>query len=214
MNLHSLEVWEKAQELVINRPDLSLSEIGRQTGISQQNLHKRATRKGWLQLREMNDTTKAGERLHTIIKDVALQVNDLHEHAAAMVEALQNSYSIKIVRDKDGHMHYQNMLPSWPKMPKNFDSMTEEEKVFAINQIDSDRFSSFLKDLMNILNVKTNNIMFITKMIKNALPKIDPFSLDIGRRDADTTIDVLDQLALPPTTNPLLTGKIKENVND
>lgn len=191
VSLYSPEQWAKAEELVRYNTSLSMTEIARQTGIHYQALYSRAKNYGWLSARDMNDITKAGERIARIVTDITGQITDIHEHTVAMVEALQNSYRIQIERDNEGHLHYKNMLPNWPGKPDNWESLTPEAQAVIMRSIDSRRLQNFLADLMAVLELKTKNISFVAKNLKGALPKMDIYELDLSRRAADNDIDVL-----------------------
>ena len=41
---------------------------------------------------------------------------------------------------------------------------------------------------MKIFSYKTNIINFVAKFVKGSLPKIDPFTLDLSKRDIDKTV--------------------------
>ena len=188
---YPIEKWSLTQELIVTRTDLTLQEIASTVDIPFDTMYAYAKRKGWLLLRDANDTRRAGLHLARIIKDIAGQTTDIHEHTVAMVEALQNSYRIMIVRDSDGHIHYQNMPPTWPTKPVNYDSLNPEEKERELLTIDQARLQNFLSDLITVLKLKMENINFLQKMIKGSLPKVEPSAVDISRRIADYTVDVL-----------------------
>jgi hypothetical protein len=181
--------WAKAQDLIITRPDIPLVRIAEKMNIPPEILRQKAAGAGWLNLRDLADVERATEKIQHIIKDLAFQINDFHEHASAMVEALQFAHRIQIVRDPMGHLHYQNMPPVWPGKPDNFSSMTQEEQQKALNTIEPRRLQVFTNDMMSINAMKGSNFNFITKMLKGSLPKIDPIALDISRRDADVDIE-------------------------
>lgn len=182
--------WEMAQDLVIGTND-SLASIAGKTGINYNTLYTRAKAKKWLNTRDLNDNSRAAERLIDIIRDITGHVTDINEHALAMAEALQNAYRISIVRDINGHLHYQNMRPTWPGIPDNYDQLTAEAQQVQLRTIEPGRLQSFLSDIMAVLELKISNVEFITKNFKGALPKLDIYALDIQRRDADPTIDIL-----------------------
>ena len=190
-NKYSLDQWALAQELVVSRPDITIVNIAEEVGIAFDALYTHAKRKGWLALRELSDVRKAGSKLHQIIREIAGQTTDVHEHTIAMVEALQNSFKILIIRDNEGHIHYQNMPPLWPSKPTNFDRLSPEDKERELLTIDSARLQNFISNLVGILKVKMDNVQFIAKMIKGSLPKIDPDTVDVSRRIGDSTIDIL-----------------------
>lgn len=188
---YSIDKWEKAQELLTTRQDLTIDQIATMVEIPAATLYNSARRKGWIALRDLSDIRKSSARLSEIIKDIAGQTTDVHEHTIAMVEALQNSFQIQIVRDNEGHIHYQNMPPLWPNKPVNFDQMSIEDQQKALLTIETPRLESFITDLIGVIRVKMENMTFVTKMIKGSMPKIDPMTLDLSRRIGDTEIDIL-----------------------
>lgn len=200
VSLYTPDQWAKAEELVRYNTSIPISEIAQRVGINYQALYTKAKHYGWLAARDMNDITKAGERIARIVTDITGQITDIHEHTIAMVEALQNSYRIEIQRDSEGHLHYRNMLPNWPGKPDNWDALTPEAQIIAIRSIDPGRMQNFLADLMAVLELKTKNISFVAKNLKGALPKMDIYELDLSRRAADSSIDIL---ASPNSKNML-----------
>lgn len=204
--------WEVAQDLILNRPDLTFEQISLATGLSASLLKYRAKKSGWLNVRDLEEVDRANAKMNGVIKDIASQVNDVHEHASAMVEALQRSYHIEIYRDNLGHLHYRNAR-TFPDLPRNLDDLPLEEKESLLNYIEPRRLQLFSADLQNILNMKVSNITFVTKMIKGSLPKIDPITLDLGRRDADNEDSNLSADSLPDmdATIAKLRSSIKPN---
>lgn len=183
--------WAKAQDLVITRPDIPLTKIAEKVSIPATLLKQKAMSAGWLNLRDLADVDKSTEKLQHIIKDLAYQINDFHEHTSAMIESLQFSHRIQIIRDPMGHIHYQNMPPVWPGKPNNFFELAYEEQQKALNTIEPRRLQTFINDMMSVLSMKASNLNFVTKMVKGSLPKIDPIALDLSRRDADVNITPL-----------------------
>jgi len=210
VSLYTVEQWAKAEEMVRYNTSIPISEIAQRTGINYQALYTKAKHYGWLAARDMNDITKAGERIARIVTDITGQITDIHEHTVAMVEALQNSYRIEIQRDNEGHLHYRNMPPQWPGRPDNWESLTEEAKAVATRSIDPGRLQNFLADLMAVLELKTKNINFVAKNLKGALPKMDIYALDLSRRAADGTVDIL---ATPDSTRLLDEIRIQRLLN-
>jgi len=188
--MYTQEQWDQAQDLILNTT-LPITEIAERTNIKYHALYTKAKSKRWLNARDLNDNNRAADRLVDIVRDITGQVTDINEHALAMIEALQNSYRIIIVRDQFGHLHYQNMRPVWPGMPDNFEHLTEEAQQVQLRTIEPSRLQSFLSDIMSVLELKMSNVEFITKHFKGTLPKLDIFALDITRRAADPTIDIL-----------------------
>lgn len=188
--MYTDDQWEEAQRLVLNT-SLPITIIAERTGIKYHALYTRAKTKRWLNARDLNDNNRATERLVDIVRDITGQVTDTNEHALAMIEALQNSHRIIIVRDPEGHLHYQNMRPTWPGQPDNYDNLTEEAQQIHLRTIETGRLQSFLSDIMAVLELKMTNVEFIAKNFKGTLPKLDIFALDIQRRDADPNIDIL-----------------------
>jgi hypothetical protein len=193
ISIYAPEQWVKAEELVKYNTTLPISEIAAQTGINYQALYTKAKNHGWLTARDMNDIRKSGDRIARIVTDITGQITDIHEHTIAMVEALQNSYRIEIHRDDEGHLHYKNMMPNWPGKPDTdvWNTLTEEAKAGMIRTIEPSRLQDFLADLMAVLELKVKNITFVTKNLKGALPKMDIYELDMSRRAADTSVDIL-----------------------
>lgn len=188
--MYTQEQWDKAQDLILNTT-LPITEISERVGIKYHALYTKAKTKRWLNARDLMDNNKAAERLVDIIRDITGQVTDINEHALAMLESLQNAYRIVIIRDADGHLHYQNMRPIWPGMPDNFDQLTEEAQQVQLRTIEPTRLQSFLSDIMSVLELKMSNVEFITKNFKGSLPKLDIFALDLQRRAADPMIDII-----------------------
>jgi ribosomal protein S25 len=183
----SEELWARIQNDVENKPEVSLAEIAKQYNVPVTTLTSRATRNNWLEKRDLANLRKAETNIKRFIREVALQVNDLHQHASAMIEALQYSHRIKIVKDDNGALHYVN-FEDWPDKPANWDELDDVEKNAYRRYISPPRLKSFMADLLQVTAMKSNTINFVTKVTKAALPKVDPSYIDILRRDGDDVI--------------------------
>lgn len=181
--------WEEARELIVSKPEVPLKEISRVVHIPLSILESRAVKQGWMTKRDMEGSKKNVEDLNRIIGEVALQINDLHQHVSALMESLQYSHKIKIERDTEGNVHYKN-FGDFPDRPtqKEWDEMDDEKKEAVLRYISPSRLARFMSDLMMVLNIKNSNLNFISKMTKGGLPKVDPSILDLSRRDFDNQI--------------------------
>lgn len=181
---YSQELWDKARDLIVNKPDVSLVKISQIVGIPLAVVESKAVKSGWLNQRDIKDAQINTKHLNRVIQEVALQINDVHQHTSALVESLQYAHRIKIVKDKDGTIHYIN-FEEYPGRPKNWKELTPEQQEVLLRYIAPSRFSRFMADLLTVLSMKNNNINFISKMIKGSLPKVDPSVIDLSRRDSD-----------------------------
>lgn len=186
--------WKEAKEL-ITKSDKSVKEISEITGIPVTTIEAKATKLTWFNKRDKAGIEEVNENLHRVIQQVGFQVNDLHQHTVALTEALLKAYEIDIIRDNAGNIHYRNADNSGDKPPVTvWNTLSEEQKEAWYHAIAPMKFSKFIEELFKVQEMKMTNIEFITKMIKGSLPKIDPFVLDIGRRDS--VIDVIDDTKL------------------
>src|ERR1035438_1207796 len=124
---YSPEVWAEAQNLVESHPELSLIEISKKFSMPITTLESKATRNGWLNKRDLSKVHKADESLKKIVREVAFQINDLHGHVLAMLEAVQYSFRIQIVRDDDGSIHYRN-FEDFPDRPLDWEELSAKKK--------------------------------------------------------------------------------------
>ncbi len=188
------EVWTKAQDLVENRPDISISDIARKVGMPITTLESKASRNGWLNKRDLSKVRKADESLKKITREIAFQINDLHSHAIAMLEAAQYSFRIKITRDKDGKMHYVN-FDDFPDRPLDWETLSEDAKEAYRRYIPPPRLKAFHEQIHFILEREKDTIEFVTKMTKASLPKIDPDIIDMTSRASEEN-DILDNTGI------------------
>jgi hypothetical protein len=184
------EQWNQAKELVVSRPDVSLLDISKTIGIPVSILENRAVKQNWMAKRDSEEQKINTRSLNRIIGEVALQLNDVHQHVSALMESLQYSHRIKIEQDEEGNLHYKN-FEDFPGKPKKeeWETMSEEKKDAILHYIAPSRFARFMNDLSMILNLRNNNINFVSKMTKGGLPKVDPNILDLSRRDFDNKIN-------------------------
>lgn len=187
---YSPELWAQAQDLVENHPEYSLTEIAKKIKIPVTTLESKASRAGWLNKRDLSKVRKADESLKKIVREIAFQINDLHAHVIAMIEALQYSHRIKIVRDDDGKMHYIN-FDDFPDRPINWEELNEREKEAYRRFIPPTRLKAFNEQLHMILQRQQTTIDFTTKITKAALPKVDPDIVDFASRPAEED-DMID----------------------
>ena len=102
-----LEKWTQAQGMFADTDHkYSIKEISDITEIPYDTLYAYAKRKGWLALLDTAAVRRSSMKLGQIIREIAGQSTDVHEHTIAMVEALQNSFKIMIVRDNENHLHH------------------------------------------------------------------------------------------------------------
>lgn len=186
-NKYSDELWAQAKELVETRPDLSIVEIAKQLDMPVTTLQSRASRNNWFVKRDIADNRKAEEILNGVVRSIAFQINDMHQHAQALLEALQYTHRIKIMRDSEGNIHYVN-FEDWPDKPENWNELSEQQKEGHLKYISPPRFKLFLNDLMQVTSLKSSAIEFISKTAKASLPKLDPRTIDISRRDAEEPV--------------------------
>jgi hypothetical protein len=184
LSKYAPEVWTEAQDLIENHPETSLSAIAKKFEMPITTLESKALRSGWLNKRDLSKVRKADESLKKIVREVAFQINDLHAHVIAMLEAVQYSFRIKIVRDDDGTMHYLN-FDDFPDRPANWEELTAKQKDAYRRYIPPPRLKSFLEQVHYILQRQTTTIDFVTKMTKAALPKIDPEIVNLSTRPAE-----------------------------
>lgn len=183
---YSDEDWRKAQDLVENTPT-SLREISTITGIPVSTIESRASRYGWLSKRDLTAVKESTASVKRVIRELAYQINDMHQHTSALLETLQYSHRIKIERGLDGDIRYVN-FEDWPDKPANWSELSEEEKEVHRRYISVSRFRLFKEDLKEILELQAANTDFIAKVSKGTLPKLDVDSLDLSRRSGDDTI--------------------------
>lgn len=202
------EVWSQAQDLIENHPEKSITEIAALIKMPITTLESKASRAGWLNKRDLSKVRKADESLKKIVREVAFQINDLHAHVIAMIEAIQYSHRIKIVRDDDGKMHYIN-FDDFPDRPVNWEELEEKQKEAYRRFIPPGRLKNFLEQLHMILQRQTTTIDFVTKMTKAALPKVDPEIVNMGSRTSEEN-DMLDGTGIFEAAKK----EVKENVLD
>jgi len=185
---YSDKIWDRAKYLVLNT-DRKLRDIAAELIISEATLIQKAYRQGWMSKRDKNEIVNAEENLARVIKEVAYQINDFNEHSGAMIEAIQYSHRIKIIRDDEGRIRYRN-FNDWPDKPSaaKWAKMSADDKQAHIMYIRPARLTQFLDEMERVTNLKQNTLLFVTKMTKGSLPKIDPGVLDISRRDTDDVI--------------------------
>lgn len=181
------EKWEEARNLIISRPDLSYAVVAKTVGIPVNSLTARAVRLNWQAQRDQIEAVNINDKLQNIIEQIAAQISDMNVHLVGMVEGLQNAYRIKIVKNLDGTISYKN-FDDYPGRPDNWHSLTTQEQEALLRYIPPARFVRFIEDLMKIFSYKTNIINFVAKFVKGSLPKIDPFTLDLSKRDIDKTV--------------------------
>lgn len=184
LSKYAPEVWTEVQDLVENHPERSMSEIAKKFEMPITTLESKALRSGWLNKRDLSKVRKADESLKKIVREVAFQINDLHAHVIAMLEAVQYSFRIKIVRDDDGTMHYVN-FDDFPDRPADWEELTVKQKEAYRRYIPPPRLNAFLAQVHFILQRQTSTIDFVTKMTKAALPKIDPDIVNLSTRPAE-----------------------------
>jgi hypothetical protein len=176
--------------LVENHPEMSLREIATVICVPVTTLESKASRAGWLNKRDLSKVRKADESLKKITREIAFQINDLHAHVIAMIEAIQYSYRIKIVRDDDGKMHYVN-FDDFPDRPVNWEELSEKEKEGYRRFIPPVRLKAFQEQLHMILQRQQATIDFTAKITKAALPKVDPDIVNFMSRPAEEN-DMID----------------------
>jgi hypothetical protein len=187
---YSIETWATAEDLVENHPEKTLTEIAVQLKMPLTTLESKSSRAGWLNKRDISKVRKADESLKKIVREVAFQINDLHSHVIAMIEALQYSHRIKIVRDDDGKMHQIN-FDDYPDRPVNWEELSEEKKEAYRRFIPPARLKAFHEQLHMVLQRQQATIDFTSRMTKAALPKIDPNIVNFISRPAEEN-DLID----------------------
>lgn len=186
-NKYSDETWDLAKKLVEEHPDISIVDIAKQLNMPVTTLQSRASRNNWFIKRDINDNKAAEEVLNGVVRTLAYQINDMHQHAQALLETLQYTHRIKVTRDEEGNIHYRN-FEDWPDKPENWSELSELEREGHLKYISPPRFKLFLNDLMQVTNLKSTTIDFISKAAKASLPKLDPRTIDLSRRDAEEDI--------------------------
>jgi len=186
--VYSKEVWVQAQNLVENHPEKSIAEIALELKMPLSTLESKARRDGWLNRRDLTKVRVADQTLNRITREIAFQINDMYQHTAAAIEALQYSHRIRMWKDEEGNIHYTN-FDDWPDRPYNWDDLPEEEKEAHRRFISPVRLKNFLDELNNILNNKKNILDFIAKITKASLPKVDPDIINITRRESEEEKD-------------------------
>lgn len=192
-------VWDKAQVLVEEHPELSMSAIARQLDMPITTLESKAIRSGWFNKRDLAKAKKADYNLKRVTRELATQLNDLHGHSMALIEALQYSHRIKIVRDDDGQIHYRN-FDDYPDRPVNWDTLSEEEKESFRRHISPVRLKQFTDQLQLAMSNQKETMEFVAKMTKASLPKVDPELLDISERVSQE--EILDAPSIFKTFTP------------
>ena len=188
--IYTEEQWKEVKDLVIYT-DKTFREISDITGIPATTIETKSMNLSWLNKRDKNKIEAVNENLNRIIQQIGFQINDLHQHAVGLTEAVLKAYQVEIVRDNSGNIHYRNTDDSADKPPQHvWQGWSQDQKDIWYDTIAPIKLSRLTDELERIQNMKRSNIEFITKMIKGSLPKIDPFVLDISRRDA--VIDTLE----------------------
>lgn len=186
-NKYSEELWARAKELVEEHPEISIVDIAKQLNMPVTTLQSRASRNNWFIKRDIRDNRIAEQVLNGVVRNIAYQINDMYQHAQALLETLQYTHRIKITRDEEGNIHYRN-FEDWPDKPEEWIELSEEEKEGHLKYISPPRFKLFMGDLLQVTSLKSTTIDFIAKSAKAALPKIDPSTIDISRRDGEEEI--------------------------
>lgn len=192
---YSDEEWRVAQDLVENT-QTSLREISSITGIPVSTIESRASRYGWLAKRDLTSVKESTASVKRVIRELAYQINDMHQHTSALLESLQYSHRIKIERTLEGDIRYVN-FEDWPDKPSNWDELSQEDKEAHRRYISVPRFRLFKEDLKEILELQGANTDFIAKVTKGTLPKLDVEALDLSRRSGDDTIQATGSIFAP-----------------
>ena len=186
-NKYSDEQWAAAKELVEEHPEISIVDIAKQLNMPVTTLQSRASRNNWFIKRDIKDNKVAEQVLNGVVRTIAFQINDMYQHAQALLESLQYTHRIKVTRDDEGNIHYMN-FEDWPDKPENWIELSEEEKAGHLRYISPPRFRLFMSDLLQVTSLKSTTIEFIAKSAKASLPKLDPRTIDISRRDAEDEV--------------------------
>jgi hypothetical protein len=183
-NKYSEELWARARELVEEHPEITIVDIAKQLDMPVTTLQSRASRNNWFIKRDINDNRATEQVLNGVVRNIAYQINDMYQHAQALLETLQYTHRIKITRDEEGNIHYRN-FEDWPDKPEEWIELSEEEKEGHLKYISPPRFKLFIGDLLQVTSLKSSTIEFIAKSAKASLPKLDPSTIEISRRDGE-----------------------------
>lgn len=178
----SADVWETVRDLIVNRTDVSLTDIAKATGIPSKTIEAHALQSGWLTKKDLNNIVRTQNELNRVMSEISIQLNDANSHAEAFIEALQYSHRIKIVRGSDGTIHYRN-FEDYPDRPSNWLSLDESQREALRRYIPPSRLSKFWQDILTVLNFKQGIINFVSKMSKASLPKMDVTAVTIASKD-------------------------------
>ena len=184
----SVEVWDTVRDLIINKTDISIADISKATGISVKAIEAQAVQAGWITKRDLGKIVKTQNELNRVMVEIAGQLNDANEHAAAFIEAIQYSHRIKITKNADGTLSYRN-FEEYPDRPTNWTTLNEDQREALRRYIAPSRLSRFWSDILTVLNFKQGIINFVSKMSKASLPKMDVSTVTLSNRGTDKAID-------------------------
>lgn len=183
----SVHVWETVRDFIINKPEVSLEDISKATGIPVKTIEAHALQSGWLTKKDLLAAARNQQELNRIMLEVAEQITEANEHAAAFLEALQYSHRIKIVKNPDGSISYRN-FEEYPGRPDGWESLDETQREALRCYIAPARLSKFWTDILTVLNFKQGIISFVSKMSKASLPKMDVSALKLSNSGTKTLV--------------------------
>ncbi len=187
----SADVWDTVRDLIINKSDVSLTEISKATGIPVKTIEAHALQSGWITKRDLNVIVKTQNELNRVMIEISVQLNEATSHAEAFIEALQYSHRIKIVKESNGVVHYRN-FEEYPDRPDNWASLDEIQKEALRRYIAPSRLSKFWQDILTVLNFKQGIINYVSKMSKASLPKMDVTTVTLASKDTGLIDDSVE----------------------
>lgn len=172
--------WKKAEYLFKYNVTMTLSQISKETGISEFDIEERAKARGWTLQRTLDTVKNTNQNLQKVTKAIAGQISELDGHSMAMLKAVQYSHRIKITKDVNGELCYMN-FPDWVDRPVDFNEKSKEEQEALLLTISPSRLEAFFRALAQIFNLKLSLVRFVASMVKADFPKIDPSTVNINR---------------------------------
>lgn len=176
----SEDTWKKAEHLFKYSVTMTLSQISKETGITEEAIEERARARGWTLQRTLDTVKNVNKNLQKVTTAIAGQISELDGHSMAMLKAVQYSHRIKITKDSTGELCYMN-FPDWVDRPHDFNEKSKEEQEALLLTISPARLEAFFRALAQIFNLKLSLVKFVASMVKADFPKIDPSTVNINR---------------------------------
>lgn len=209
----SADVWDTIRDLIVNKSDISLTEISKATSIPVKTIEAQALQSGWLTKRDLNVIVKTQHELNRVMLEISQHINESDRHAEAFIEALQYSHRIKIVRDADGAIHYRN-FEDFPDRPDSWASLDETQRNALLKYIPPARLSKFWQDILTVRNFQKSLVDYVGKMSKASLPKMDVTTVTLANKVIEE-IDDKTEISGILNTDGLGSGdELKDMINN